>query len=150
MAHAGALDAHRVIEDLGQGGVQRRVVVRPFGNDAPAAHQQHAVGEDFANDGAWAADNAELGITAVKSGKYVSDVSVSNGTIVITFAGPQANQDAFSNGDILTLRPTVSPNGDIIWNCGYKTEEGADPASGGSDAGSTDVLEKYLPATCRA
>ncbi|MBL8225101.1 MAG: pilin [Chromatiales bacterium] len=113
-----------------------------------ASDLKAAVGESFANDGTWPVDNAAIGITQTKSGKYVTDVSISNGTINISF-GNQANADAFSNGNILSLRPTVSANGDVIWNCGYRTEAGTDPASGGSDANTTDVLEKYLPSSCR-
>jgi type IV pilus assembly protein PilA len=113
-----------------------------------ASDLKAAVGESFANDGVWPADNAAIGVTEEKSGKYVEEVTISNGTINITF-GNQANADAFANGNILSLRPTVSPNGDVIWNCGYRNEEGADPASGGADANTTDVVEKYLPATCR-
>ena len=114
-----------------------------------ASDMKAAVGEAFANDGEWPADNAAVGITAAKSGKYVTDVSINVGTIEITY-GNQANADALAAGqNVLALRPTVSPNGDIIWNCGYKAEEGADPASGGSTANATDVVEKYLPSSCR-
>jgi type IV pilus assembly protein PilA len=113
-----------------------------------ASDLKAAVGESFANDGAWPVDNDAIGVTETKEGKYVETVEIANGTIVITF-GNQANADAFSNGNVLALRPTVSANGDVIWNCGYRTEVGADPASGGADANSTDVLEKFLPATCR-
>jgi type IV pilus assembly protein PilA len=115
-----------------------------------ASDLKAAVAESFANDGAWPADNAAVGITAVKSGKYVTGVVISNGTIQITY-GNQANADALAAGqNQLDLRPTVSPNGDVIWNCGYKAEVGADPGSGASDANATSVLEKYLPSTCRA
>jgi type IV pilus assembly protein PilA len=114
-----------------------------------ASDLKAAVGESFANDGVWPVDNAAVGLVDPKFGKYVSDVSISNGTITITFDGPQANQDAFANGNLLSIRPTVSDNGDVIWTCGNRTIVGTDPASGGADAGQTDVLDKYLPATCR-
>lgn len=115
-----------------------------------ASDLKAGVGEYFANEGTWPPTEADLGITAVKSGKYVEGVTLSNGTIIIDY-GLQANADALAAGqDVLMLRPTVSPNGDIIWNCGLHTEEGADPASGGADANATTVLDKYLPSTCRA
>lgn len=113
-----------------------------------ASDLKASVGEAFAIDGVWPADNGTLGITQVKSGKYVSDVSVANGTINITF-GNQANAEAFANGSILSLRPTVSANGDVIWNCGYRAEQGTDPSSGAADANTSNVLEKYLPSSCR-
>ena len=116
-----------------------------------ASDMKAAVAETFAQTGAWPANNAAVGITAVKSGKYVSGVVISTGTIQITYssAAPQiANSNL--NGLRLDIRPTVSPNGDVIWNCGYKATIGADPASGGATAGATTVLAKYLPQACRA
>jgi type IV pilus assembly protein PilA len=113
-----------------------------------ASDLKAAVGETFANDGTWPADNLALGITAAKTGKYVTDVSVANGTITITF-GNQANVDAIG-GQTLALRPMVSANGDVIWVCGNRTppDGAADPATA-ADAGNTTVLDKYLPTTCR-
>ncbi len=111
-----------------------------------ASDLKAAVGETFASTGAWPADNASVGVTAVKSGKYVTDVSVATGTIVITYGG-QANSAILNKK--LSLRPTVSPNGDIIWNCGYKATVGSDPASGAAGAGTNDVTAKYLPQSCR-
>ncbi len=110
-----------------------------------------AVGETFASTGAWPADNAEVGITATKSGKYVGDVSIDTGTINITYAGTASGGQANANidGKKLSIRPTVSPNGDVIWNCGYHTVAGADPSSGGASGDVTDVTAKYLPQTCR-
>jgi type IV pilus assembly protein PilA len=113
-----------------------------------AADLKAGVAEYFANTGSWPASNTALGISATKSGKYVSSVVVSNGTIVIDY-GIQANATALGAGatDILMLRPTVSDNGDVIWNCGLHTEVGnATPAA---DVNATTVRDKYLPQTCR-
>jgi type IV pilus assembly protein PilA len=109
------------------------------------------VAEQFAQTGAWPATSAVLGITAVKSGKYVAGVIVVGGTIQITYGGVNANTNlSAAAANRLDLRPTVSLNGDVIWNCGYKTAVGGDPASGGSTANGTTVTAKYLPSTCRA
>jgi len=114
-----------------------------------ASDMKAAVGETFATTGAWPADNAEIGMTAVKSGKYVSAVDLDAGTINITY-GNQANTDALAaTQNVLSLRPTVSANGDVIWTCGYRTVLGDDPGTGGAGADATTVLEKYLPTTCR-
>ena len=114
-----------------------------------ASDMKAAVAETFANTGAWPLNNAALGITATKSGKYVTGVQVVTGTIQISYGG-QANADALAAGrNRLDLRPTVSPNGDVIWNCGRRTEAGSDPGSGASTANGTTVLDKYLPVTCR-
>ena len=112
-----------------------------------ASDMKAAVGETFASTGSWPANNAAVGVTAVKSGKYVTDVSVQTGTIHITFGG-QANTNIA--GKFLSIRPTVSPNGDVIWNCGKKAVVGADPASGAAAADKTDATPKYLPQSCRA
>ncbi|MGQ0834039.1 MAG: pilin [Gammaproteobacteria bacterium] len=113
-----------------------------------AADLKAAVAETFANTGAWPLNNAAVGITAVKSGKYVLGVVISTGTIQITY-GNQANLQALpAGGNVLGLRPTLSPNGDVIWTCGYRTALGVDPAVPAGAHGTT-VTAKYLPATCR-
>src|SRR5690349_1978990 len=56
-----------------------------------ASDLKAAVVENFAQTGSWPANNAGVGITQTKSGKYVSDVSISGGTIVINYTGAQAN-----------------------------------------------------------
>jgi len=110
-----------------------------------------SVAEHYATNGAWPANNNAIGITVDPSGKYVSQVAVNTGTIEITFAGPQRNAQALPNGgNLLTLVPTVSGNGDVIWNCGLKAEVGSDPSTGGAARTATTVNPKYLPANCRA
>jgi len=119
-----------------------------------ASDLKAAVAETFAQTGAWPANNNTVGLSSTagsKSGKYVSDVSISTGTILITYGGVQANTNI--NGSKLALRPTTSNNGDVIWNCGYKASVGADPTSGGASgtatANGTSIMAKYLPASCR-
>ena len=118
-----------------------------------ASDLKAAVAETFAQTGAWPANNNTVGLSMTagsKSGKYVSDVSISTGTIAITF-GVTANANIDTKK--LALTPTTSNNGDVIWNCGYKGSVGADPASGGASgtatANGTTVTAKYLPASCR-
>jgi type IV pilus assembly protein PilA len=109
------------------------------------------VAETFANTGVWPADLAGAGMTNATppSGKYVTGIVVSTGTIQISYGG-QANAALGAGANRLDLRPTVSTNNDVIWNCGYKAPVGADPASGGATAAATTVLPKYLPQNCRA
>ena len=109
-----------------------------------------AVAENFAATGAWPADNAAIGVTSVKSGKYVAGVLIDDGTINITY-GLQANAN-LTAAPILSLKPLVSPNGDVIWICGRAaTPAGAvEAGSGASAASTTSVVAKYLPKTCRA
>ena len=114
-----------------------------------AADLKAGVAEQFAQTGAWPANNLALGLTAVKSGKYVSGVTVTTGTIQITYSSTAPNiANSNLNGQILGLRPTISLNGDVIWNCGYKAAIGGDPAVPAAANGTT-VTAKYLPSTCR-
>jgi|ERR1700690_4020338 len=119
-----------------------------------ASAVQTGVAESFANTGTWPADISFAGgtLASLPAGKYVGSVSVTNGTIVVKYGtvngnGAQANANIV--GSLLALRPTISLNNDIIWNCGYKAVVGNDPASGASGANTTNVLQKYLPQNCR-
>jgi len=115
-----------------------------------ASDLKAAVAESFAQTGEWPANNEQVGLsntTGTKSGKYVSDVSINGGSIVITY-GVQANANI--NQHTLVLEPRTSPNGDVIWNCGKKAPEGsASPAAGVVASTGTNVDAKYLPASCR-
>ena len=108
-----------------------------------------SVGEYFAQNGAWPVGlvvaSPALGFVSNPSGKYVTKVDVATGTIVITYGG-QANANVA--GKLLDLRPTISPNGDVIWTCGKHAIVGADPTVPAT-ADATTVIDKYLPSNCR-
>ena len=112
-----------------------------------ASDLKAGVAESFAQAGTWPANNNSLGITQVKSGKYVSDVSVNTGSITITYGGVQANANI--NGKTLILEPRTSANGDVIWNCGFKAQVGSGLASQGAAGSSSSITAKYLPNACR-
>jgi len=101
------------------------------------------VAEYYANYGSWPADLATLGYTSNPSGKYVTSVAVSSGDIQILY-GSQANSNIAAAE--LDLRPGLSGNNDVIWNCGYHAPVGSN--LGGSNG--TSILAKYLPANCRS
>ena len=101
------------------------------------------VAEYYANYGSWPADLTTLGYTSVPSGKYVTSVAVSSGDIQILY-GSQANSNIAAAE--LDLRPGLSGNNDVIWNCGYHAPVGSN--LGGSNG--TSILAKYLPANCRS
>jgi len=111
-----------------------------------AADLKAAVAEQFAQTGSWPANNSILGITQTKSGKYVSGVTVTDGTITIQYGGVNANAN-LTAAPYLSLVPSTSPNGDVIWNCGRKTVVGS--LLGTTGANLTSVVAKYLPSTCR-
>jgi type IV pilus assembly protein PilA len=117
-----------------------------------ASSVKAAVAESFADRGVFPADLAALGIANSPSGKYVETVTVNDGTIDILY-GIDANADKLA-GEILSLRPMVSTNDDVIWVCGDATppSTAADPASpAGASATTfgTNSKGKYLPSNCR-
>jgi type IV pilus assembly protein PilA len=121
---------------------------------AMAGAAKAAIAETFSQTGSWPNDNTAAGIGANNeiTGKYVTDVLISNGTIVITY-GSQANQAI--GGKKLSIRPAVSVNNDVVWVCGTAAlPAGANYTTSGtstdtSGAGTNDVLNKYRPAACR-
>jgi type IV pilus assembly protein PilA len=79
----------------------------------------------------------------------VAEVDVTDGTITVTY-GRDAN--ARIDGSTLALQPFVNPNGDVVWLCGNATAPSAgnpDPGGGASPAGTTNLLDKHMPASCR-
>jgi len=68
-------------------------------------------------DGRGHGGTGELGFVAPPSGKYVTGITVNEGTIVIRF-GNQANTAI--GGQTLSLKPLVSPNQDVVWQCGNR------------------------------
>jgi type IV pilus assembly protein PilA len=117
-----------------------------------------AVAETYAQNGVWPANLVAAGVVNAAnaetppSGKYVKTVEIETGTVHITYSavgGFQANKAIDTK--VLSLKPLVSANQDVIWVCGYKAAPaGAIESAGGASAGSkTDILRKYVPANCR-
>jgi type IV pilus assembly protein PilA len=117
-----------------------------------------AVAESYAQNGIWPETLLEAGVVndeneeTPPSGKYVKSVMIENGTVHITYSsedGFQANKAIDTK--VLSLRPLVSANQDVIWVCGYKAPPAGAEEAEDSEAGAdkTDILRKYLPANCR-
>jgi type IV pilus assembly protein PilA len=120
-----------------------------------AAAAKAAVSESFTNKGVAPATRTAAGMSAAATdttGKYVSSVDVTNGTITITYGGAEVN--AKITGLTLGLSPYVSNDGSVEWRCGDAPQPNG---SVGLMMGSAYVpgtlgvpaLEKYLPAACR-
>jgi type IV pilus assembly protein PilA len=118
-----------------------------------AAAAKAAVAETFLNRGLAPATRTAAGMSANATdttGKYVTGVNVTNGTITITY-GNEAN--AAINGATLNLVPYISADNSVSWMCGgaaaptNNAMNGVTVTTGGSLAGNTMV--KYLPAACR-
>jgi type IV pilus assembly protein PilA len=97
-----------------------------------ATRAKSAVWDYAANRGFFPPDNASAGlpVSTSMSGKYVSAVTVANGTITMIFAGPRVNA-AILNGR-LDLVPTLSSSG-LRWDCTIES----------------GILPRYVPSTCR-
>lgn len=115
-----------------------------------ASSVKTSVAEYFADRGDWPADIGDLGITDAPSGKYVTGITVTNGTIDIEY-GQDANTAI--DGDHLSLKPLVSANLDVVWQCGdnVPTASGVGEYSGGASGNVPGnlVLGKYRPSNCR-
>jgi type IV pilus assembly protein PilA len=111
-----------------------------------AAELKADIAEVFAQTGAWP-DLTDLDANAAaadKFGRYVDNIDVQTGEIIITY-GKDANTKIATK--VLALHPGENDNGDVVWVCGD-----ADDVSGASMAGAptdTTVENKYLPASCR-
>lgn len=111
-----------------------------------AANLKAAVAEHFLETGKWPRDLRELEFEQVPRGKYVTFAALNHGTVVIRYSSAAGTAIARQQ---LTLRPTVSPEGEISWSCGYAPDLGADPASGAASPHATTLPPKYLPQRCR-
>jgi hypothetical protein len=73
-----------------------------------------------------------------------ASIDVADGRITITY-GRKANQRI--QDAQLSLRPFVTAEGDIAWQCG--NAEIVDIDESGSGSGITDLDDRYMPAACR-
>jgi type IV pilus assembly protein PilA len=105
-----------------------------------------SVAEFYATQGKWPRDLRELDFESAPRGQYVTYVAVNHGTVVIRYSQTAGNPLAHQR---LTLRPTVTPEGDVVWGCGFTPSPGMDPKTGASTEMPTSVLRKHLPKLCR-
>jgi type IV pilus assembly protein PilA len=118
-----------------------------------AAAAKAAIAETFLNRGVAPANRTGAGMSATATdtnGKYVTEVQVTDGTILVKYGAAANTQIA---GKVLAIQPWVTPDQSVAWQCG----EAANPGGGavvmkagatGANAG-TDVDARYLPAACR-
>jgi type IV pilus assembly protein PilA len=125
---------------------------------AMASATKAAVAEYYADKGTWPTEDGsgaggatnQLGWTALPSGKYVDNIAVTGGDIIITY-GVNANP-ALATTDVV-IHAGVTPNGDVVWVCQDGTAivagSSAAPtmAAGATPANATPG--KYLPSNCR-
>ncbi len=122
-----------------------------------SADLQAAIAETMAQTGVWPADLEAIGLDAadIKAGKYVTGIVIDTGTIVVTY-GDQAN--ARIDGETLSIKPYVNDNLDLVWVCANGAEPAdagivdtdADGTASGAQDVSAGMLDKFMPAACRA
>jgi len=126
-----------------------------------AAAAKAAVSESFINRGQAPLDRTTAGMSATPadtSGKYVTSVTVTNGTIVVAYGNEASKQITAAT---LGLTPYETPDLSVAWRCGgapvpagtqlMGTKGGGVKAA--YDAGTlgdpANGLTKYLPSACR-
>jgi len=117
-----------------------------------AAAAKAAVAETYLNTGVAPVNREEAGMSGNATdtfGKYVASVDVANGNINVTF-GNEANATLVSTGPVLTLKPFLTADASVTWQCGRAaapTQTGVLAMNAAANA--TTALAKYLPAACR-
>jgi type IV pilus assembly protein PilA len=89
--------------------------------------------------------------TGAITGKYVSGLTMTTGSIVITYASvvPQQANKAI-NGLTLTFVPYVSKNNDIVWVCGSAVVPTSATIPTGVTAVAATIPAQYLPTACHS
>jgi len=100
------------------------------------------VAEYYAQNKSWP-EQANLG-NEPPSGKFVTEVVASGGSVVITY-GNAVNQQL--QGQRLAILPGVDAQGNIVWACGNQSLPAGVESAGGPYG--SDVANKYLPKHCR-
>jgi type IV pilus assembly protein PilA len=103
--------------------------------------------EQYAATGEWPATLAALGVETSPRGKYVSEVNLAGGVLVISYGdeGNKAIRDT-----TLALSPAASVAGDVVWICGRASVPVELKDLAGDASSLTTVEARYLPASCRA
>ncbi len=125
-----------------------------------ASGYKEAVAAHAASTGPWPVDIDDAGFRpaadqTVASSRYVDSIDISNGTITIVYGGAV---NSHIHGRQLSLRPYLSRDGDIVWQCGNSGRPGGTTTNSGgesavgtdSDPGETDLDDQHLPASCRS
>jgi type IV pilus assembly protein PilA len=95
-----------------------------------ADHAKTSVSEYYSSMGLWPASNASAGLPSPLAGNYVNDVQISvSGSVSVVNV---SFVSTVASSLVLTLKPSLSSQGVIIWNCT-----------------STIGYQKYVPSTCR-
>ena len=106
-----------------------------------------AIAEYYANAGTMPSIGNLTGTTN-SIGKYESSITVTSGSIIITY-GNAANAKLIANGR-LGLVPYTNANNDVLWQCGNNPIPSGAGASSAGSAVTTNVPAQYLPTSCHS
>jgi type IV pilus assembly protein PilA len=121
-----------------------------------AAHAKTPIMDAFLNNGDAPADRLEAGMSANATdtfGKYVSQVEVTNGAVVVTF-GNEVN--SIISGLTVTVTPYETVSLGVVWRCGNAPVPAGTQPMGTAGGGTVSayiaptVPNNYLPASCRS
>ena len=118
-----------------------------------AAGAKTPVIDAYNNTGEPPGGRTDAGMTAPATdtkGKYVAQVDVVNGRVVVTYGG-DAHTDIF--GETVSFTPYITTGNMVVWRCGSApAPQNGSPLSGnGVEAEYVEptVDRRYLPSTCR-
>ncbi|QOG40852.1 pilin [Neisseria gonorrhoeae] len=114
--------------------------------------QKSAVTEYYLNHGKWPENNDKAGVASSSEikGKYVKDVTVTNGVVTAQMDSTGVNKEI--KGKRLSLW-AKRQTGSVKWFCGQPVQRATDAAANDDDVtADTDnnaIDTKHLPSTCR-
>jgi type IV pilus assembly protein PilA len=120
-----------------------------------AAATRAAIATSFVDRGEAPMNRIEAGLSANatdSSGSYVSQIDVTDGTLVVMFG---VNASATIAGQTVTLTPYEARDRSIVWRCGYAQQPSGLNELGTADGGNAaaylapTISLQYLPASCR-
>lgn len=116
-----------------------------------AANAKVPVTDAYTTSGTAPVDRIAAGMSADpldSRGDYVSQVTIANGRIDVTFGGPRAH--AAIVGDTVSLTPYETDDNSLAWRCGNAAVPvGGELLAGGADHVNPTVDRRYLPHYCR-
>ena len=117
-----------------------------------ASEAKNAVSDFFSQKGRFPANNASAGLPAATSlvGSYVSNMNVAGSGVITLTYGNKVN--ATIRGQLLDIRPATvngSRTSPISWVCGRAVAPTNTTAVAVVTTNGTNMLDKFLPSTCR-
>jgi hypothetical protein len=76
--------------------------------------------------------------------QHAENLRIDLGTITIRFT----TLDSLRGG-LVSIRPSLSSTGAVVWTCGYHTPAGVDVPKAATGPDLTNIAPKYLPTECK-